>query len=200
MGLKFGLKSHFFNKKLENGYWAIHLVLYGHCCETMCKSSIWLNLFHLGVCWVPKLWILREKSKNSDKVTQIRASQIRPSQIRATEISSNHHELHVAIFLQVEFALSSHPNQHARTHARTHTHTESGSWSSPGQQRLPASLIKNIGQTHTKAKITFWTEKGWSSSHEPQPSTESKQERTLLSSETKLLRPENFQRRPDPPL
>ncbi len=33
---------------------------------------------------------------------QIRASQIRASQIRATEISSNHHELHGAIFLQVE--------------------------------------------------------------------------------------------------
>ncbi len=32
-------------------------------------------------------------------MTQIRASQIRASQIRATEISSNHRELHGAIFL-----------------------------------------------------------------------------------------------------
>ncbi len=34
-------------------------------------------------------------------MSQIRASQIRASQIRATEISSNHRELHGAIFFQV---------------------------------------------------------------------------------------------------
>ncbi len=34
------------------------------------------------------------------KASQIRASQIRASQIRASEISSNHRELHGAIFLQ----------------------------------------------------------------------------------------------------
>ncbi len=49
MGLKFGLKSQFFDEKFKNGYQAIILVLCGYCCETMCKSSIWLNWFHLHV-------------------------------------------------------------------------------------------------------------------------------------------------------
>ena len=57
--------------------------------------SIW-------VCakWVPKLWMLSEKSKNfwwKKKATQIRASKI-----RATKISSNHRELHGAIFSPAE--------------------------------------------------------------------------------------------------
>ncbi len=42
--------------------------------------------------------ILSEKSKNFDQ----KATQIRASQIRATEISSNHRELHGAIFLAVK--------------------------------------------------------------------------------------------------
>ncbi len=103
------------NLKMDTGqfFWSIC----GYCYETMCKSSI----CSIWVCtkWVPKLWTLSEKSKNFDKkATQIRASQIRvsqirvsqirasrirvsqirASQIRATEISSNHRELHGAIF------------------------------------------------------------------------------------------------------
>ncbi len=69
--------------------------------------------------WVPKLWMLSEKSKNfwQNKVSEIRVSEIRVSKIRASEIrvseirvskirvseiriSSNHHELHGAIFVQ----------------------------------------------------------------------------------------------------
>ncbi len=73
-----------------------------YCCETMCKSSIWSNLFYLGVCQISSQVVNIEwKSKNFDKkkASQIRASQIRASQIRATEISSNHRELHGAVFV-----------------------------------------------------------------------------------------------------
>ncbi len=52
--------------------------------------------------WVPKLWMLSEKSKNfwQNKVSEIRGSEIRVSEIRVSKIriSSNHRELHGAIF------------------------------------------------------------------------------------------------------
>ncbi len=95
--------------------------------EKQCVKVPFDQICSIWVCtkWVPKLWILSEKSKNFDKkskpnqsepirvsqirasqirasqtrASQIRASQIRASQIRATEISSNHRELHGAIFL-----------------------------------------------------------------------------------------------------
>ncbi len=64
--------------------------------------------------WVPKLWMLSEKSKNfwqkirvskirvsKIRVSEIRGREIRGSEIRVTEIriSSNHRELHGAIFI-----------------------------------------------------------------------------------------------------
>ncbi len=53
----------------------------------------------MGAKWVLKLWILSEKSKTFDlEATQISATQIKATQIRETEISSNHRELHGAIF------------------------------------------------------------------------------------------------------
>ncbi len=93
-------------KNLKNGYQEIILFLCGYCCETMCKSSIWSNLFNLGVhqckCWVKKARIF-DKKVTEITITEIRVTKIKATKIGTTKIriASNHRELHEAIFVLV---------------------------------------------------------------------------------------------------
>ncbi len=97
----------------------------GYCCKTMCKSSIWSNLFHLHVYQMSSLVVNVEWKVTKIRVSKIRVSEIKVSEIRVSEIkvseirvskirvseisvreisvreiriSSNHRELHGAIF------------------------------------------------------------------------------------------------------
>ncbi len=65
------------------------------------------NKFPSYECWVKKVRILIWKKVIQIRASQIRARQIRARQIRATEISSNHRELHGAIygFIQLESSM-----------------------------------------------------------------------------------------------
>ncbi len=126
-GAKVWVKKSFLieNLKMDTGqfFWLIC----GYCCEAMCKSSIWSNLFHLGTrvlnefpsCeyWVKKVRILIKKATQI-RASQIRASQIRTSQIRATQMSSNHRELHGAIFFHSRGVKDG--THHAVKYARVH--------------------------------------------------------------------------------
>ncbi len=110
-GAKVWIKKSFLieNLKMDTGqfFWLIC----GYCCETVCKSSVLVKFVPFGCVlskfpsyeyWVKKVRILTKKATqirvSQIRVSQIRATQIRASQIRATEISSNHRELHGAIF------------------------------------------------------------------------------------------------------
>ncbi len=112
-GAKVWVKMLFFIENLKTDTGQFFCLICGYCYETMCKSSIWSNLFHLGVCQMSSQVVNIEWKKVkilTKKVTQIRASQIRvsqigasqirvsqirASQIRATEISSNHLKLQI---------------------------------------------------------------------------------------------------------
>ncbi len=51
-GAKVRVKKSFFIENLKMDTGQFFLLICGYCCETMCKSSIWSNLFYLGVCWM----------------------------------------------------------------------------------------------------------------------------------------------------
>ncbi len=49
-GAKVRVKKSFFTENLKMDIGQLFWLICGYCCETMCKSSILTNLFHLSVC------------------------------------------------------------------------------------------------------------------------------------------------------
>ncbi len=93
-------------------FWLIHR----YCCETMCKSSIWSNLFHLGVLheftscayWVGKVRSLTKKWHISQqaKSEQAKSEQAKSEQLKFPQITTSSMELFLCFFFGHNMAVS----------------------------------------------------------------------------------------------
>ncbi len=124
-----------------------------------------LNKFPSCEHWVKIVRILTKKVTQI-RVSQIRVSQIRASQIRATVISSNHRELHGAIFSRTTvFSCPPPPISCSENwdHPISFGVQSSSVWSTSMHAplvRTSPALVATLSLNFTKKRITFKT--AWS--------------------------------------
>ncbi len=99
-GAKVWVEKSFLVENIKMDIGQFFQLIYAYCSERMYKSSIWSNLFYLGVYWVSSHIVNVEWKQQ--KIWLKKVTQIRVSQNRATKISSNHCKLHGAIFRRFE--------------------------------------------------------------------------------------------------